>query len=843
MKFYKSIESLNYKASLGIIEMQGWCMDQYGYGCDRMEVKIGGKEVPFSFERINRPEVIVNTLNNMPSTTTVGFKIVIENVDPETFTDIKLTAFFTETEGQNENAPTHVEELVMLNKSRSAMKKFTQKSTLQYHVDVVKIFHELVTVHGWANVPYHGVAKATVYKNHEEPVDQQYFAVERRDVAEAKAFPEEEVNCGFDINFMINDKDKFYLKLEGSEDAGSPCVKIPLDYKKIKARADFEETSLYKLKAYYQKYGFVKTVDKIWRKMNKNADYVRLLKTITPNKKTLMLQREKKFEFSPLISIAIPLYKTNETFLKVLIDSIREQTYSNWQLCLADGSGDGVSLEAAVKAAAGEDFGKRILYKNIGENLGIAGNTNVALSMATGDYIALCDHDDFIPAHTLYRIVTELNKDREIDVLYTDEDKVSYNGKKFYEPNFKTDFNIDMLTSVNYICHLFMVRRDILDQVKGMDSAYDGAQDYDFIFRCTEIAHKVFHVQEILYHWRASKDSTSSNPKSKMYAFEAGVKAINAHYERMGLPAHVIQGERYGMYKTIYEWEGEPLVSVLIPNKDHSDDLDVVLKSLFEKCTYKNLEVIVIENNSTEDKTWEYYKEAEARYGEKLRIVKWDSGFNYSLINNFGETFATGEYLLLLNNDVEFINPDSIQEMLGYCRREDVGAVGARLRYFDGSYQHCGVIIGLGGVAGHAFLTFKEDEPGYMGRIIIAQDYSCCTAACLMVKRSVFQKIGGFDQVLQVAFNDVDLCLRIREAGYLIVYNPQAELYHYESKSRGYEDTAEKQVRFAKEIAYFRGKWMKFLEMGDPYYSPYLTLDKNNFQLRTPDQIEVKWES
>ena len=405
-------------------------------------------------------------------------------------------------------------------------------------------------------------------------------------------------------------------------------------------------------------------------------------------------------------------------------------------------------------------------------------------------------------------------------------------GQALFDPHFKPDFNPDLLTSVNYICHLFVVKRELAKQVGGFDQAFDGAQDYDFIFRCTEGARKVSHIPRVLYHWRCHMNSTASNPESKMYAFEAGARAIKAHYERMGISVDSVEkGVDFGIYHTRFQLEEEPLVSVIIPNKDHKEDLELCLSSLLDKGTYQNLEVIVVENNSTDLQTFRYYEGLQKKR-PNVRVVTWEKGFNFSAINNFGVEFSKGEYLLFLNNDVELIEPDTVRELLGYCMRQDVGAVGARLLYQDDTIQHGGVVIGFGGIAGHTFIGLHQAENSYFHRAMCAQDYSAVTAACMMSKRSLFDQVGGFREELAVAFNDIDYCLKIRSLDKKVVYNPYALLYHYESKSRGLEDTPEKVERFNREVARFIGYWPEIVIGGDPFYNPNLTLRKSNFALR-----------
>ncbi len=373
--------------------------------------------------------------------------------------------------------------------------------------------------------------------------------------------------------------------------------------------------------------------------------------------------------------------------------------------------------------------------------------------------------------------------------------------------------------------------RELLDSVGYFRSEYDGSQDYDLILRLSEKAKKVFHIRKILYYWRAHKNSVAQDVGAKPYTVTAAKKALAAHLERCGLKGEVLDSSVPTTYHIKYEIDGNPLISVIIPNKDHTDDLDICLKSLYEKSSYKNFEVIIVENNSTEKETFEYYEAIAQKHGN-VKIVKWEGNFNYSAINNFGVNYAKGGFILLLNNDVEIINGSCLEEMLMFAQRKDVGAVGAKLYYSDDTVQHAGVILGLGGTAGHAHKHFGRSHPGYMARASIAQNLSACTAACLMMRRDVFDEVGGLDESFEVAFNDVDLCMKIRKKGYLVVFTPYAELYHYESKSRGNDSTPEKLERFRGEIDRFKEKWKKQLDDGDPYYNPNLTLTRDDFSLK-----------
>ena len=561
----------------------------------------------------------------------------------------------------------------------------------------------------------------------------------------------------------------------------------------------------------------------------RKVTYKSWFKLTKASKEELIKQKEYKWaEDAPLFSIVVPLYRTPTGYLKELIESIEAQTYVKWELCLADGSPDN-KLEMFVKSYQDE----RIKYRYIGENLGISGNTNKAVEMATGDFIVLCDHDDLITPDALFEFAKEIVADSEVDSIYSDEDKIDEKSYDVFDPSFKPDFNIDMLRSQNYICHLYGVRRELVEKYGMFNSEYDGAQDYDFILRMSEHSRKIAHVAKILYHWRTHQGSTALNPESKMYAYDAGARAIGAHYARV-LPEIQIErienGYTLGMYHTVFKFNEYPLISVIIPNKDHTDDLDKAIRSMIEKGTWPNLEFIVVENNSTEEKTWEYYKKIEKEYSQ-VKVVYYDGIFNYAKINNFGVRHARGEYYLFMNNDVELIEPDSLKEMMGYGQRNDVGAVGCRLLYEDNTLQHAGVIVGEIGVAEH---IFKKQIEGmtYHARAMLTQDMSAVTAAVMLVKKEVFEKVEGFDERFAVAFNDIDICMKIREDKKLIVYAPYACFHHYESKSRGAEDTPEKIERFINEVNLFNSKWRSFIENGDPYYNCNFSKKHTDCRLR-----------
>lgn len=562
----------------------------------------------------------------------------------------------------------------------------------------------------------------------------------------------------------------------------------------------------------------------IWLKKkltgNEYADYDTWLRIMRVSRQELFEQRKTKFSYAPKFSVVVPLYHTPAKFLKDLVRSMMYQSYANWELCLVNASPEDVHLTSLLENWAMRD--KRIRVIRLEKNLGIAQNTNAGIAASTGEFIAFLDHDDFLEPDALFCYADALNKDKTIDVFYSDEDKTDEYAAHYFYPHFKSDFNIDLLHANNYMCHFLAVRKSLVDTVGGLNEKFDGAQDYDFVLRLTENTKKIYHCPRILYHWRCSNQSTAANQGNKMYAIHAGKAALNAHYKRIGWNARAQEGAVDGWYQTKFTLKEEPLVSILIPNKDHTDDLDVCLNSFFERADYQNYEFIIIENNSVLPETFAYYEKIEKEH-DNVKVVYWEAGFNYSAINNFGFKFAKGDYIMLLNNDVELITPDIFQSMLGFCMRPEVGIVGAKLLYNDHTVQHAGVLVGAGGLADHVFKGLHEDDPGYMGRAISSQDVSAVTAACLLVKKSVYEEVGGLEEEFQVAFNDVDFCLKVRKAGYLIVYDADVKLFHYESKSRGMEDTTERFIRFGNEMMLLNSKWDILSTFVDPYYNPNLS--------------------
>ena len=551
-----------------------------------------------------------------------------------------------------------------------------------------------------------------------------------------------------------------------------------------------------------------------------------------PNAEERRREEETVFPREIKISVLVPLYNTPEKFLREMIDSVVTQTYKNWELCLADGSDD---KHTDVGRICQEYIEKnsRIKYQKIEKNLGISGNTNVCFSMATGNFIGLFDHDDVMHPSLLFECVKTVCE-KDADYVYTDEATfTSPNLDDLIVLHFKPDYSPDNLRANNYICHFSMFDADLLKKTGLFRPEYDGSQDHDMILRLTEEAKHVCHIPKILYYWRSHPNSVAADIGAKTYAIDAAKRAVHDHMrDYYGIEVEVESTRAFPtIFQIKYPIDGEPLISIVIPNKDHVEDLRRCITSIEKKSTWKNYEIIVVENNSVEQSIRDYYKELES--DPKVKIVTYEGGFNYSRINNVGVKETKGEYLLFLNNDTEVISPDWMEQLLMYAQRKDVGAVGAKLYYADNTIQHAGVVIGLGAhrSAGHTHYKMPREHLGYMGRLCYAQDVTAVTGACLMVKKSIYEEVDGLDESFTISLNDVDLCLKIREKGYLNIFTPFAELYHYESKTRGMEE-GEKLRRYERECAHFRDKWKEQLDAGDPYYNPNFSLDYSDFTLR-----------
>lgn len=613
-----------------------------------------------------------------------------------------------------------------------------------------------------------------------------------------------------------------------------------------------------KLKYYFRRYGFFKTLGKVLKRLlhikenrkTNQEQYKIWMEKNEPKAGELEFQRNFKFEYKPKISIVVPMYNTDETFFEELVESLEKQTYSNWELCLVDGSEE--KNENLKKYYEGKE---NIKYKFLNSNKGISENTNEAIKLATGDFIGFLDHDDILSQDCLYEVVKTINKIKNADFIYSDEDKIDEQGERF-EPYFKPDFSPETLECNNYITHFVVVKKDLLKKVGNLNSKFNGAQDFDFVLRATEKANKVIHISKILYHWRVHKSSTANVADAKTYAYEAGIKVIEEHLKRTNKKGIVEFGQDVpGIYKIKFDIKGSPKVSILIPNKDNVNLLKNCIESILNLTTYTNYEINIIENNSIQDETFEYY--SKISQNSKIKILDYNTGkvydkferekininqnngeevdkkeFNYSSLINFGVQNSDGDFILQLNNDTKLLTKDWLELFIGYAQNKEIGAIGARLYYEDKSIQHAGIAIGLSGIAGNLLVNLPYGKRAYFGREAATRNVSAVTGACLFCRRELYEEVCFMDEInFKVAFNDVDFCLKILEKGYRNVYVPYIELIHYESKSRGYEYTKEQQERFNKECNNFKEKWKKVIEKGDPYYSKNFSLESCNFDI------------
>jgi len=535
---------------------------------------------------------------------------------------------------------------------------------------------------------------------------------------------------------------------------------------------------------------------------------------MTPKKRA---EQEAAVFTNPIkISVIVPLFNTPPLFLEELIASLKSQTYHNWQLCFADGSDEGHAHVGArcLEYAANEP---RVVYKKLEKNLGIAGNRSEGVRLSDGDYICFLDHDDLLAERALFEVAKAVNE-TGADLLYSDE--VVYTGKRkmVHGMHLKPDYSPDYLRCCNYICHLTVIKRGLVEKIGLYDSRYEGSEDYDFILRATENAEIIHHIDEPIYYWRVHGDSVASDISAKPYAWDSARRAVQAHLERIGLEGEVVFSKAVPMLHVNYKIDKAPLVSIIIPTSDHKDDLEKCVDSILKLSTYGSYELILVENNSRNKETFDYYEKLEK--SPNIKVVTWEREFNFSAINNYGAAFACGEHLLFLNNDIEIITPDWLEQMVMFTQRSDVGAVGIKLLYPDDTVQHGGIAVGVCGSAANLCPLFPRDYEGYMSRLAVASNMSAVTGACLMAKREAFEAVGGFDENLAVSFNDVDFCLKLANAGYYIVFNPMAEAYHYESRSRGYDTRGEKRERMEREKVILREKWPRYFdEKGDPFYN------------------------
>ncbi|MGP4963624.1 glycosyltransferase family 2 protein [Psychrobacter celer] len=540
---------------------------------------------------------------------------------------------------------------------------------------------------------------------------------------------------------------------------------------------------------------------------------------------------ESLFSSSPLFSIVIPTYNTEEKYLRACIDSILAQSFGSFELCIADDCSPDEHVREVLGDYEALDSRVKVVYRQ--KNGHISKASNSAIEMATGRYIVLVDHDDMLAEHALYYCAQAIDENPDIKILYSDEDKIDEHGVRS-NPHFKSDWNPDLLYSQNYVSHLGVYDTELVKRIGGFRVGVEGSQDYDLLLRCLPYVNdsQITHIPRVLYHWRAIVGSTAVGAGEKSYTTDAGIKALQDYFDTNGPSgARVTMGKVPNTYKV--DWpipNPMPKVSMLIPTRDGKDITEQAVRSILEKTTYPNYDILIIDNGSEKQETFDFFEQIQAD-DSRVSVIRYDHPFNYSAINNFGAAHTDGDIIGLINNDVEVINPEWLTEMVMHTIRPDIGCVGAKLYYANGQIQHAGVILGIGGVAGHSHKYAKDSDYGYFSRLLVIQNLSAVTAACLLVKRSVYDEVGGLNEAdLTVAFNDVDFCLRVYSAGYRNLWTPYAELYHHESISRGAEDNPEKVARFNKEADYMKLNWTELLNR-DPHYNPNLTKIREDFSM------------
>ena len=681
----------------------------------------------------------------------------------------------------------------------------------------------LITIQGWAFETGSNRELDVEIQDTDQYVEISINKKYRVDIIEKYDLPRE-IEVGFFITLKVRSFDgkaKFLFKGESSEKIIE--IKLSKDYTARNKNTAHPILLLKRGINYFRRNGFKSAIKRLKIEKNKyKNNYSEWIK----NNETVV-ESPEILEYNPLFSVVMPVYNVDEKWLSLCIDSVLNQTYQNWELCIADDCSTKEHVRSVLENYKKKDSRIKVIYRK--ENGHICNATNSALEIATGEYIVLLDNDDELALNALYEVAKVINQDRTVDLIYSDEDKIDKNGKRM-DPAFKSDWAPDTLLSTNYISHLGVYRKSIVEDIGGFRPGYEGAQDYDLVLRFTEKTERIAHIPKVLYHWRMLETSTAVNQDSKGYAFEAGLKALQDAINRRGIVAEVEHGASPGLYNVNYKVLNEELVSIIIPTRDKVSDIKKCIDSIFEKTSYENYEIIIADNGSEEKETLDYFKDITELH-KNVNIVRIDIPFNFSKINNIAAGKANGKYLLFLNNDTEIINSEWLSKMVSFAQFKRIGAVGAKLYYPDNTIQHAGVIVGHSGVAGHGHCEFPRGDFGYFGRLVINCDYLAVTAACMMVKKEDFDAINGFEEDLSVAFNDVDFCIRLYELGKVNVWAYQAELYHYESKSRGAENTCEKQKRFDEEERYMYEHWKKYIE-NDPYYNKNLSLKDADYSLR-----------
>ena len=690
---------------------------------------------------------------------------------------------------------------------------------IDYSIEDVRLIGKNLVAHGWCMG--NGEIKLSVLDGQKRPLSVKIDHFYKKAAESAGPGDEKQEKLFFSAQTEWVSGKKYYLEMRGA----NGYERVYLDYRNSIWRKG--KKVLYYWKRNGAKMTLSRIRDKVYGKRDSYKSWHRK-HAVAPEELEEQKKRQKKFANRPLFSVTVPLYRTEERFFREMIASLQKQTYDNWELCLADGSEDGgESLAKIVAEYQAQD--SRIHYRILEKNEGIAGNTNEAIRMAEGDFIVLLDHDDTLAPEALYEFARLVNEEGAADIIYSDEDKMDAAGEHFSEPHFKPDFDYGFLMCNNYICHLFAVKREIANRVGGFHSEYDGSQDYDFILRCCEQTEHIYHVPKILYHWRSHYDSTAANQQSKLYAFEAGRRAIEAHYERMQIPATVEHGQFNGLYRTYYHWKEKPLLSILIIHKDKRKQLEKCIRSV--QCSaYRNYEILILDNHSVEKETAACYETLGREYANS-RILYYEGEDNLSKIYNYGAREAKGEYLLLLNCETQLANENCIGELLGFAMNGDVGVVGGKIIYKDDTICHAGIILGIRGAFGYIFRGKSRYTAGYESRVICAQDYSAVSGMGMLIKRSVYEKVGGMSEEFGTACGDIDFCLKVRETGKRVVYNPYAEMIYGGEKDAGLETAKRRSEADRHSAELLLNKWEETIKAGDPYYNPNLTTQKLDFSI------------
>ncbi|EOH92739.1 glycosyl transferase, group 2 family protein [Enterococcus haemoperoxidus ATCC BAA-382] len=693
-----------------------------------------------------------------------------------------------------------------------------------------------LTITGWALNTNSKSAPVISINNQEQVLSYDIKRVLREDVNQIYEV-DATVFAGFEIKLEgIQNKNKLEVRFvsEDLESSKTEWIDLAKKHPLIPGTEDKMARLMIKVHkgiSYLKRNGIKSTIQRVkiekirnqssypsWLERNEHFDFEKIKAEIS------------SFDYQPKISIAMPVYNVEEKWLRRCIDSILIQDYSNWELCMADDASTDPKVKELLTDYSNSDERIKVVFRP--ENGHISEATNSSLTLATGEFVALLDNDDELPRIAFYEVVKALNENPELDLLYSDEDKIDMEGNRS-DPSFKPDWSPDLLLGTNYISHLGVYRRTILEEIGGFRKGYEGSQDYDLVLRFTEktTSERIKHIPKVLYHWRMLPTSTAVDQSSKGYAFEAGLRAVQDALVRRGIKGHATHGRANGLYDVYYDIESEELVSIIIPTKNGYKDVKRCVSSIIEKTTYKNYEIIIADNGSTDEKMKELYDSFKQQLGVRFRIIVIDIPFNFSKINNIAAKEAKGNYLLFLNNDTEVINADWLKLMVSFAQQERIGCVGAKLLYPNNTIQHAGVILGLGGIAGHGHYGYPHGDLGYFGKLALNVDYLAVTAACLLMKKQDFEAVSGFDEDFTVAFNDVDLCLKVKELGRDNVWLHEAELYHFESQTRGYDDKGKKKKRFEKEKVMMEHKWSTLIE-DDPFYNPNLTREIPNFSYR-----------